>query len=98
MSILFRETRALANGSATRGDADPEMLGHVVMGVAALWPLYVRTAFEDGAARRTATTRLARELKRLLLYGVLDPAKWPNLVAQISRTPKHRPRRARRHT
>jgi hypothetical protein len=51
--------------------------------VAVLWPLSVRIEFEDAEAQRAATARLARELKRLLLYGVLRPEQWPRLVEDV---------------
>jgi hypothetical protein len=58
----------------------------------------VRIQFEDDDARRAATARLARELKRLLLYGLLRPEQWPRLVAEVSREPapgSRSPRRSR---
>jgi hypothetical protein len=51
--------------------------------VAVLWPLSVRIEFEGPAAQRAATARLTRELKRLLLYGVLRPEQWPRLVSEV---------------
>jgi AcrR family transcriptional regulator len=66
-NLLLAETRRLLDSGGARRDADPEMLGHLMMGVAVLWPLYARVEFEDDVARRAATARLARELKRVLL-------------------------------
>jgi AcrR family transcriptional regulator len=96
MHLFIQETRKLVEGGGARGDADPEMLGHLMMGVAVLWPLHARIEFEDEAARRAATARLARELKRVLLYGLLRPEAWPDLVAQVERTPPAGAPRARR--
>jgi|SRR5262245_27661409 len=94
--LLLQETRLLVEGGGARDDADPEMLGHLMMGVAVLWPLHARIEFEDAAARRAATARLARELKRVLLYGLLRPEAWPDLVAEVGSAPAPAPRRTRR--
>jgi len=85
--LFLHETRKIVEGGGARSDADPEMLGHLMMGVAVLWPLHARIEFEDDAARRVATTRLARELKRVLLYGLLRPEDWPRLVAEVGVAP-----------
>jgi AcrR family transcriptional regulator len=96
MELFLHETRSLVEGEGARGDADPEMLGHLMMGVAVLWPLHARIEFEDEAARRAATARLARELKRVLLYGLLLPEQWPDLVREVGSAPAPAPRRTRR--
>lgn len=95
MQLFLQETRGLVESGGARIDADPEMLGHLLMGLAVLWPLHARIEFEDAAARSAATARLARELKRLLLYGVLRPEDWPHLVIEVESAPAP-PRRARR--
>jgi AcrR family transcriptional regulator len=96
MELLRNETRqAVAEGG--RAGADAEMLGHLLGGVAVLWPLSARIEFEDPAERRAATARLTRELKRLLLYGLLRPEQWPSLVSGLSREPAPAARRSRRN-
>jgi AcrR family transcriptional regulator len=96
MDLFMQETRGLVEGGGARADADPEMLGHLMMGVAVLWPLHARIEFEDVSARRAATARLARELKRVLLYGLLNPADWPDLVGEVESAPAPTSRRTRR--
>jgi len=96
MELLHQETRRLVEGGGARRDADPEMLGHLLTGIAVLWPLNARIEFDDAAARRAATARLARELKRLLLYGLLVPEDWPQLVGEVASAPAPQPRRTRR--
>lgn len=96
--LFLQETRRVVERAGARGDADPEMLGHLLMGVAVLWPLHVRIEFEDEPARRAATARLARELKRVLLYGVLRPEEWPRLVAEVGPGAAAAPARRRRRS
>jgi len=86
MQLFLDETRQAVADSG-RSDSDAEMLGHLLTGVAVLWPLSVRIELEDPAERRAATARLTRELKRLLLYGLLRPEQWPHLAAQVRREP-----------
>ena len=79
------EVRRLAEGEGGREGVDPEMLVHVLMAVGILWPLHARIEYESPRAARQATRRLTRELKRLLLYGLLRPEAWPELVESIRR-------------
>ena len=95
MEQFLNETRQ-AVAESGRSDADPEMLGHLMAGAAVLWPLSVRIELEDPDARRAATARLTRELKRLLLYGLLRPEQWPDLVHEVSSEPAPVARRPRR--
>jgi AcrR family transcriptional regulator len=74
------------NGALQPG-VDVEMLAQVLMSVAILWPLYARIETDDPAAAHAATARFARELKRLLLYGLFRPEAWPELVADVGRAP-----------
>src|SRR5262245_30771963 len=92
---FLNETRQLV-ADRGHGDADPEMLAHLMTGAAVLWPLSVRIELEDADARRAATARFTRELKRLLLYGLLRPEQWPHLVSEVSRAPAPAARRSRR--
>jgi AcrR family transcriptional regulator len=96
MALFHQETRRLAEDGGARGDTDAEMLGHLMMSVAVLWPLSARAEFDDADSRRTATARLARELKRVLLYGVLKPEDWPALVDEVARGAAPAPRNKRR--
>jgi AcrR family transcriptional regulator len=90
------EVRRLAEGPGGREGVDAEMLVQILMAVAILWPLHARIEHEDPREAREATRRLTRELKRLLLYGLLRPEAWPELVAALApaaptRTPRREP-------
>ena len=90
------EVRRIADGAGGRSGVDPEMLLHVLMASGILWPLHARSEFEDAASARRATRRLARELKRLLLFGLLRPEAWPELVASLEQDAPASGRRRRR--
>jgi AcrR family transcriptional regulator len=85
------EMRDLTASGGAQPDVDPEMLAHVLMSVALLWPLHARIEGQDEAAARAATQRFTRELKRLLLYGLFRPEAWPDLVASVERKPDPAP-------
>jgi AcrR family transcriptional regulator len=80
----FEEQRRLEAAGLTQEGVDPEMLAQVLMAGAVLWPLNARIEYESPAAVRAATERFSRELKRLLLYGVLRPERFPELVESIA--------------
>jgi AcrR family transcriptional regulator len=86
----FAEMEAYRASGAIREDVDFEMLAQVMMSVAILWPLYARAENEDAAARRAATARFSRELKRVLLYGLFRPEAWPEIVAAVKAAPAKR--------
>lgn len=71
---------------------DAEMLSYVLMCVGILWPLIARAQYEDEKSAQRATKRLTRELRRLLLHGVLRPEAWPSPVESIDRKRSGAPR------
>jgi AcrR family transcriptional regulator len=88
----LEEMRRYRAAGAIRDDVDVEMLAQALMAVAILWPLHARAEGFDAAGRRVATARFARELKRLLLFGLFKPAAWPELVASLEAAPAERTR------
>jgi len=79
---------------ATRGPraqegVDAEMLAHILVGTWLVWALRAPAEY-DAAEVPGATARLAREMKRLLLYGLYRPERMPDLVDSL------RPQRARK--
>ena len=79
---------ALAGSERTQDDIDAEMLGCILVGATLVWSLLARRGPKGPEGGREATARFTRELKRLLVFGVLKPAEWPELVAELSRTPE----------
>ena len=63
---------------------DAEMLGHILVSAFFVWSIRVRQEAENETEVREATRRYARELKRLLLHGVLRAERWPELAEAIS--------------
>ena len=74
----------------------PESAAAAGRALARLHDLVSRIEFEDASAASAATARLTRELKRLLLYGLLRPEEWPDLVADVEREPAPAARRVKR--
>lgn len=77
-SNLLGVIERYAPGQNSKAGADAEMLGYVLSCVGILWPVIARAQYEDAAASREATSRMTRELKRLLLRGLLPPEAWPD--------------------
>ncbi len=78
------ELRRITSNAKAQPGVDVEMLGYVLMSVGILWPLLARAAHETPLAMERATERLAREVKRVLLFGVLRPEAWPDLAAEVA--------------
>jgi hypothetical protein len=72
----LEEIREIAESENAQPDIDAEMLSYVLSCVGILWPVIVRAQYEDTASVHHATRRLTRELRRLLLRGVLRPEAW----------------------
>ena len=71
--------RALAASAGARPDADGDMLAVILLGATMLWSLRV----QSGCASAAATRRYLRELKRVMLYGVIRPEQHPDVVAAV---------------
>lgn len=73
--------RQLTASAGARPGADPEMLAVILLGATLLWSLRV----QSGGARPDETQRYLRELKRVMLYGVLRPERNRDVVAALQR-------------
>ncbi len=82
---FMKAMTALAASDRTQDGIDPEMLGHILLAATQLWSLRARTGSEGEAGAAAATERFIRELKRLLLFGVLKPVHWPEMAASIAK-------------
>ena len=86
-SNYLEEIREIAESENAQPDIDAEMLSYVLSCVGILWPVIVRAQYADSASVHRATQRLTRELRRLLLRGVLRPEVWPDPAESID-TPR----------
>jgi len=75
--------RLFAASPGVRAGADGEMLAVILLGATMLWSLRV----QSGGASGAATRRYLRELKRLMLHGVLRPEQNPDVVAALADAP-----------
>lgn len=71
--------RTLAASASAQPGADGDMLAVILLGATMLWSLRV----QSGGASPAATRRYLRELKRMMLYGVVRPERHPDVVAAV---------------
>lgn len=90
--------RKLVGSRNAQPGIDAEMLSYVLMCVGILWPLLSRAQYDDAAAARSATRRLTRELRRLLLHGAFRPEGWPEPRSIDPRKPGARQRAPKERT
>ena len=81
----------LADSPRSQDGIEAEMLCVIGMTSALVWSLMARHRTDDPETARVETRRLARELKRMFLFGALRPDHWPELAAEIERD---RPKRS----
>jgi AcrR family transcriptional regulator len=80
--------RALAASERTEDGIDAEMLGCILLGATLVWSLLARRGPGGAVGAGQATERFTRELKRLLAFGVLKRAQWPELVESLKNAPR----------
>jgi AcrR family transcriptional regulator len=74
---------ASTKSGGTRDGIDPEMLGRILLGAPLVWSLWASRKAMAEEERRQLVQRLGREIKRLLLFGVMKPEAWPEMVAEL---------------
>jgi AcrR family transcriptional regulator len=65
----------------TEGPA-PEFMAQFLIAIIYMWPLLARVQYEESELP-AARTRLVGEIKRLLLYGFIDPERAPEMVSAL---------------
>lgn len=73
----------LASGPRGREGVDAEMLAVISMTSALVWSLMAKQRSETDQDAQALGERFARELKRLFLFGALNPEDWPELRAEL---------------
>lgn len=92
--IAFVDTlRTFTATDKAQPGIDPEMLARILLAAPLVWSLWANQGAGDVAAREVG--RFAREIKRLLLFGVMRPEAWPEMVAEVAAAPPARDEPAR---
>ena len=81
--LFVGQLEKLAKSDRAQDGIHSEMLGHILMAVGIMWGMQASAFYDDEAALAKATDALGRELKRLMLYGVLKPEAWPELTRVV---------------
>jgi len=75
---------AFTQSGKTQAGIDAEMLGRILLGAPLVWSIWAHETAGDAGDRRRAVRRFGREIKRLLLFGVMKPEEWPAMVAEVA--------------
>ena len=81
--LFVGQLEKLAKSDRAQDGIHSEMLGHILMAVGIMWGTQASAFYDDEPALAKATDALGRELKRLMLYGVLKPEAWPELTRVV---------------
>ncbi len=76
--------RAMVEGPGTQKRVDADMLAHILISSVYVWSVRANAEHESETERKVATRRFARELRRLLVFGVFRPEDWPELTKPLS--------------
>jgi hypothetical protein len=81
----FVETlEGLAGSERGASGIDTESLGRILVGAPLFWALWVQKSTPDPEARRKAVERFGAEMKRMLLFGAMNPDAYPGMVDEVS--------------
>lgn len=78
---------ALAASDRAQDGVDAEMLARILVASTMVWSLWAPKVAGPDEDPRALTQRFARELKRLLLFGLMRPERWPELVSSLDDDP-----------
>ena len=82
-NTFIARLEAFTKSGGTRDGIDAEMLGRILLGAPLVWSLWANRKAEAEEERRRLVRRFGREIKRLLLFGVMKPEAWPAMVAEL---------------
>ena len=77
----------LAASNLTQDGIDTEVLARILVAATMVWSLWAPKLAGPGGDPAAQIQRFSRELKRLLLYGVMRPEHWPDLVKSLDDNP-----------
>ncbi|MBW2287561.1 MAG: TetR/AcrR family transcriptional regulator [Deltaproteobacteria bacterium] len=63
---------------------DPERLGRILVSAPLVWSLWANRAVTE-EDRSLEVRHFSHEIKRMLLFGVLNPEAWPEMVAEVAK-------------
>ena len=72
-----------AQTELAQDNVDSEAMSVLVLSGVFLWPVWVRSHAKTDEERRKLAIRMTRELLRLCLFGSMNPASFPDVVARL---------------
>lgn len=72
-----------AQTNLARDNIDSEAMSVIVLSSIFLWPVWAQSHAKNKAEKRKLATRMSREVLRLSLFGSMNPAKFPDVVARL---------------
>ena len=72
-----------AQTELAQDNVDSEAMSVLVLSGVFLWPVWVRSHAKTDEERRDLANRMTRELLRLCLFGSMNPASFPDVVARL---------------
>jgi AcrR family transcriptional regulator len=78
-----------AQTELAQDNIDSEAMSVLVLSGVFLWPVWVRSHAKTDEERRRLANRMTRELLRLCLFGSMNPAAFPDVVARLRQPRQH---------
>ncbi len=83
-SAFIETLDGLAESERGAPGIDTESLGRILIGAPLFWALWVQKAAPNPEDRRSAVERFSAEMKRMLLFGVMNPDHYPVMAAEVA--------------